>query len=317
MIKYRGGKSKEISNILWHIPRFTGRYVEPFFGGGALFFYLEPQRAVINDINAKLMNFYRGVRDSYSDLRRELDEVETLYEYNRKAFEALKSATPDERVEDANERLYYELRDMFNGIKSAKYSEPLLYYFINKTAYSGMVRYNTRGEFNVPFGRYAHFNTSAITKSHSLLLQKTEIYNASYDKVFDMCKDGDFLFLDPPYDCVFSDYGNDRYKDGFTEDDHRRLANDFANLSCQALMVIGRTPLTEGLYDRFVVDEYEKVYAVNIRNRFKSAATHLVVANYRESWSNRCLPGSCRNYAGGGAKDIILFDAGQTYGKNR
>ena len=63
MIKYRGGKSKEIPNIMWHIPRFTGRYIEPFFGGGALFFYLEPRQAIINDINAKLMKFYRGVRD--------------------------------------------------------------------------------------------------------------------------------------------------------------------------------------------------------------------------------------------------------------
>ena len=72
LIKYRGGKSKEIPNIIKHIPQFSGRYIEPFFGGGALFFYLEPQKAIINDINSKLMTFYAGVRDNFDALRNEL-----------------------------------------------------------------------------------------------------------------------------------------------------------------------------------------------------------------------------------------------------
>ena len=80
---------------MWHIPRFTGRYIEPFFGGGALFFYLEPRRAVINDINTKLMGFYRGVRDDYANLRQELDKIELLYTENRREFDALKAANPD------------------------------------------------------------------------------------------------------------------------------------------------------------------------------------------------------------------------------
>lgn len=84
MLKYRGGKSKEIPNIMWHIPRFTGRYVEPFFGGGALYFYLEPREAVVNDINQQLINFYQGVRNDFPRLRKELDEIEALYEINRR-----------------------------------------------------------------------------------------------------------------------------------------------------------------------------------------------------------------------------------------
>lgn len=83
MLKYRGGKSKEIPNIMWHIPRFTGRYVEPFFGGGALYFYLEPREAIVNDINQQLINFYQGVRNDFPRLRKELDEIEALYEINR------------------------------------------------------------------------------------------------------------------------------------------------------------------------------------------------------------------------------------------
>ena len=90
MIKYRGGKTKEIPNIMWYIPRFRGRYVEPFFGGGALFFYLEPREAIINDINEKLIKFYKGVRNHYPKVREELDEIEKLYAQYRYEFDELK-----------------------------------------------------------------------------------------------------------------------------------------------------------------------------------------------------------------------------------
>ena len=318
MIKYRGGKSKEIPNIMWHIPRFSGRYIEPFLGGGALFFHLEPREAIINDINTKLIGFYRGVRDNYSTLRKELDEIECIYTENRKNFEALKVIHPTERVEDKNEELYYHLRAMFNEVIDKSYSDALLYFYINKTAYSGMIRYNARGEFNVPFGRYQHLNTSSVTLSHSKLLQRAEILNTDYSEVFNMCKSDDFVFLDPPYDCVFSDYGNEEYKDGFNDENHIRLANDFVNLPCKALMVIGKTPLTEELYKGYIIDEYEKKYAVNIRNRFKAAAKHIVVANYRKSWDDIHINSTVFNtYKELETIQSRLFEASQPYGTNR
>ena len=143
-----------------------------------------------------------------------------------------------------------------------------------------MIRYNSKGEFNVPFGRYTHLNTSLVTKEHSDLLANTEIHNTDYKNVFDLAESDDFVFLDPPYDCVFSDYGNEEYKDGFNDKCHITLAEDFKNLNCRALLVIGRTPLTEKLYGDMIIDEYAKNYSVNIRNRFKSVATHILVANY-------------------------------------
>ena len=320
MIKYRGGKSKEIPHIMWHIPRFTGRYIEPFIGGGALYFYLEPREAIINDINKQLINFYKGVRNNFQKLRKELDEIETLYAINRRDYETLKAKTPDERVEDRNEALYYLLRDMFNNKVSKEYSDALLYYFINKTAYSGMIRYNADGDFNVPYGRYKHFGTQQISLSHCELLKRTEIHNVDYSKIFNMCADNDFVFLDPPYDCAFSDYGNVEYKDGFNEDSHRRLAEDFKNFSCKALMVIGKTPLTEELYRQFIVDEYEKSYAVNIRNRFKSEAKHLVIANYKKDWDNVQIfaPETNKEYAILETSQVMLFEPKKKYsGKNR
>jgi len=280
IIKYRGGKFKEIPFFNAYIPRYRGRYIEPFFGGGAVFFYLEPQRAIINDINAKLVNFYRGVRNDYSRLRQELNEIESIYRTNRVEFDALKALHPNERVEDRNEAFYYAMRDMFNDIAEKQYSDAALYFYINKTAYSGMIRYNAKGEFNVPFGRYSHLNTNILTVEHSRLLQRAEIHNTDYADIFNMAQPDDFIFLDPPYDCVFSDYGNEVYRDGFDEDSHRRLAQDFRNLPCPAMMIIGRTDLTTELYNDLVIGEYDKNYNVNIRNRFKATATHIIVCNY-------------------------------------
>jgi DNA adenine methylase len=290
LVKYRGGKSKEIPHIIKHIPQYGGRYIEPFFGGGALYFYLEPKKAIINDINSKLIAFYKGVKNDFENLNKELEKIGNIYKINRKKFEELKQKTPEQRVKDNNESLYYEIRDMFNDLVDKEYSDALLYFFINKTAYSGMIRYNSKGEFNVPYGRYANLNTSLVTVSHNRLLSNTEIYNLDYKEIFKMAEEDDFMFLDPPYDCVFSDYGNVEYKeDGFNEKNHKELADSFRNLKCKALMVIGRTPLTEELYNDLIIDEYGKSYAVNIRNRFKSSAKHILISNYGNE-ANRRFP---------------------------
>ena len=280
MIKYRGGKSKEIQHFIDHMPDYRGRYIEPFFGGGALFFYLEPDHGIINDINTKLIDFYRGVRDNFDQVKNELERMEHIYHANREEFDRLKKLHPDERVEDGNEPIYYHIRDMYNGIIPSEYTDAFLYYYINKTAYSGMIRFNARGEFNVPYGRYKNFNSSMVTREHSQLLRRTDIFNTDYQEIFDMAAPDDFMFLDPPYDCVFSDYGNVEYRGGFDEAAHRQLAASIRNLPCRALLVIGRTPLTEELYGDMIIDEYQKSYVVNIRNRFHSEATHILVANY-------------------------------------
>lgn len=281
MLKYRGGKSREIPLFQKYIPDSFDTYIEPFFGGGAVFFHLEPERAIINDVNGRLVCFYECVRNHYDEMRAELDKLQQIYEKNQSAYKALKAQTPEERVPNANEALYYRIRDMYNGKIAPEYLDGVLYFFINKTAYSGMIRYNSNGEYNVPFGRYPNLNTKMVTKEHSRLLQRAEVLQQDYSGVFDRAKTGDFMFLDPPYDCVFNDYGNIDMMNGFDEEQHRRLAADFRNLSCRALMVIGKTPLTKELYGPYIKDEYYKNYAVNIRNRFKNDAKHIIVANYQ------------------------------------
>ncbi len=279
ILKYRGGKQREIPEFIDQIPHNFQRYFEPFLGGGSVFFHLEPQQAVIGDINEKLITFYAQLRNQYPLMREQFNALQREYEENQTAFEDLKRLHPDRRCENRNEALYYSLRQQYNH-PTGEYLDGVLYFFINKTAYSGMLRFNGSGEYNVPFGRYRHFNTTVITQEHSDLLQRATVLHSDYRQLFAMAQPADFMFLDPPYDCIFNDYGNIDMMNGFNEAAHRQLAADFRNLACPALMVIGSTPLTEGLYAPFIQGRYEKRYAVNIRNRFQSTATHMIVRNY-------------------------------------
>lgn len=210
ILKYRGGKSNELKYYLKYIPSFD-TYFEPFLGGGATFFALNPAKAHIADINERLIDFYRDAVKEFPKVKRELTYLQEQYEDNRKVFIANKKDEPDKRVNDP---------------------------------------------------------------------KNAEIANESYEKSFSLATDKDFLFLDPPYDTTFSDYGNEEFTGDFKEDDQRKLAENFKNLSAPALMIISSTPLTQDLYHSFIKRKYHKNYSVNIRNRFNSKAEHLIVANY-------------------------------------
>ena len=279
IVKYPGGKRREISHFVGFIPSNYNTYIEPFLGGGALFFQQEPERAIINDVSKPLVNFYEQVANSYQSVLSELQQLHDVYEQNSIQYIKQKEENPSLYVENKNEVLYYSLRKMYNGGVPSEYHQATLYFFLNKTAYSGMIRFNSQGQYNVPFGRYKHFSISSLTKQHSTLLQKAQILNGDFEAIFKMSKSDDFMFLDPPYDCTFHSYDNSTAD--FDEKEHLRLAQAFTNLGCRALMVIGRTPLTIELYKQYVVAEYPLKYSVNIKNRFVGEASHLVVANYK------------------------------------
>ena len=175
MIKYAGGKSREIEVIKKFIPKYKGKYIEPFFGGEALYFYLEPEKAIINDVNLKLIEFYLGIRNEFPKIKKELTSLEKQYIFNRTDFEKRKGIS-DVKVEDANEKLYYQMREFFNNNSKSDFHPATIYFFINKTAYSGMIRYNREGKYNVPYGRYKNFNTELVSENHSNLLKRSEIY---------------------------------------------------------------------------------------------------------------------------------------------
>lgn len=282
VLKYRGGKLREIKYFEKYLPSEFDTYIEPFVGGGAVYFHLEHNKNIINDINSKLINFYHQLKYDYRELKRQLDYLQAVYEENQRVFEEKKAAVGGDYIPNDNEELYYKMRELYNKPDDC-WLEGAVYFFINKTAYSGMIRYNKQGEYNVPYGRYKNFNTQLITEQHHELLAQTDIYQTDFAEVFQLAKPEDFMFLDPPYHkAVFNDYGNcvESDKNEFNAAEHERLAQEFKELRCKALMVISETELIRDLYKGYVVDEYQKSYSVNIRNRFKNTARHLVITNY-------------------------------------
>ncbi|WP_290628530.1 Dam family site-specific DNA-(adenine-N6)-methyltransferase [Lactobacillus sp.] len=242
-----------------------------FWGGGATYFALQPKKARLGDINNRLIKFYLNLVNNYPTVKDEISHLSKEYEENRQIEGG------DSR---RNSDMYYRVRDMFNGKAEPTLDFATIYYVINHLAYSGIIRYNKKGEYNIAYGWYAHLNSSLLTDEHYELLKTAEINKESYEKSFEQASSKDFIFLDPPYDCTYSSYGNLQFIGDFKEDEHRKLAQDFKNLSAKALMIIAATDLTKELYAPYVQDEYRKNYSLNIKNRFQLGAEHLVVANY-------------------------------------
>tara|TARA_R100000951_G_scaffold116806_1_gene131332 strand:- start:55 stop:828 length:774 start_codon:yes stop_codon:yes gene_type:complete len=253
LFKWPGGKTDEIQQILTYIPDNIEYYIEPFVGAGALFFHLQPTKAVVNDVHKELVDLYRTIQDGKS---------ECIYDFME--------------THPNNEDTYYEVRSM---IPSNELENASKFYYLRKTCYRGMSRYNKRGEFNICFGRYKNITyDTLLDKSYEDLLRRTKIFNCDFEEIFENYNSADnFMFLDPPYDCDYTDYGYCK----FGQEEHRRLAECFKSTNIRCLMVIGKTPFIEELYDGYIAGEYDKRYRIKIHsNRVNSSAIHLVIKNY-------------------------------------
>lgn len=279
MLKYPGGKRRELDKLLPYVPKTFNHYIEPFFGGGAMYFCLSPEHGILVDNLPLLMDFYKTVRDQYPLLSEQLEAVQEVWNANQDEYEEEKENSVDLRIPNKNEALYYYMRDVMNGHKQDEELLPaVVYYYINRLAYAGQVRYNSEGEFNIPFGHYKHFNIHHVSEEHSELLHTADYLEcADYHEALAMAKPDDFVFLDPPYDTRFKSYGAGMT---FTEDNHRELAGIYRTLPCPALLVINKTELTMELYREFVVAEYGHTYNTNIKNRYNRESVHLIVCNY-------------------------------------
>lgn len=255
IVKWSGGKSDEISKILPYLPETYDTYLEPFIGGGALYFHLEPQKSVINDVHNELTDFYQSMKDGHAN------DIYNFMEEN-----------PNE------EATYYNVR-------SLPHDDPLdnakRFYYLRKTCYRGMLRYNKKGGFNIPYGRYKTCNfEELVNPRYTELLSRTIITNGSFEKVFEDYNNKDnFMFLDPPYDSEFTDYGYC----SFGKEEHQKLADCFKNTDIKCLMIIGKTPFIEELYNGYIVSEYDKKYRFKLhsgRVGDEINTKHLVIKNY-------------------------------------
>lgn len=373
LLKYPGGKERELKYILSNLPKFNN-YFEPFVGGGSVFFNINASQYYINDKSEDLINLYHCVKNGdkdffhvvssinynwillsnivYSDREffliiydkyredkiSELTLVDTIFEYlfdNARKFNGMLSVdfnfAIDNFIHEIKKNLVSKLSRMKKlesekgnlstldrisnfecAFKSAFYThfrylfnkkEELnlphayqvgIFLFIREMCYSSMFRYNSIGEFNVPYGgiSYNHktFDTRINQYKNELYakLLKTEIVcDDFYNFVTSVnIKENDFVFLDPPYDSDFSTY----HKNTFDKFDQERLYNYLLN-ECVGLfmLIIKRTDFISQLYlseqvckngRKLKVDSFEKKYQVSFKNRNNKNAEHLVITNY-------------------------------------
>lgn len=220
-LKWAGGKRWQVPHLrpLWE-PHSRRRLVEPFCGGLAVTLGLSPERALLNDANAHLVNFYRWVK---------------------------RGLVPRIRLEN-DEALYYAHRERFNELlaagKARSAEAASLFYFLNRTGYNGLCRFNRSGEFNVPFGRYRTIGYARDFSALRARFRSWDFVSGDFEAV--ELEPGDFVYADPPYDVPFVQYA----KDGFPWDDQVRAAEWLAAHSGPVVLVNQATPRVEKLYRR-------------------------------------------------------------------
>lgn len=232
-LKWAGGKRSLIVRITELFPENyrTKRYHEPFFGGGAVFFELEPERGTINDVNPKLINFYKVVRDHPNDLI----DFASNYRYD--------------------EMEYYKRRERFNDPKIPSVESAALLLYLNKTGFNGLYRVNAKGDFNVPYGKYS--NPKIVDRKKiletSLLLSRIEIFCEDFSYILNHVEYGDICYLDPPYHPVSNTANFTEYASGnFFFDDQVRLRDICIKLNkLGAFFVLSNsdTPVINKLYE--------------------------------------------------------------------
>lgn len=218
-LKWAGGKRWQVPYLrpLW-APHTHRRLVEPFCGGLAVTLGLQPENAVLNDFNPHLINFYRWVK---------------------KGFRITS------RMEN-HEALFYQQRDRFNALTHAGEADSQeaagLFYYLNRTCFNGLCRFNKKGEFNVPFGKY---KTITYKTSFPELQEAVSGWEFVVGDFADVpLKRGDFVYADPPYDVEFTAYS----KGGFSWDDQVRTAHVLARHRGPVILVNQATARVEKLY---------------------------------------------------------------------
>lgn len=199
LLKWAGGKTQLLKEILPRVPSSYNRYIEPFIGGGAMFFALNPADSIIADSNPELTNVYRQVAENTDEV------ISYLQTYSN------------------TKEMFYAVRSQdWNMLSPSEAAARTIY--LNKTCFNGLYRVNRKGQFNTPFGRYSNPKICDIEALHaaSAVLKRAKIICGDYLKVLkEFAQPGDFVFLDPPYLPVkeYSDFK--RYtKEQFYEEDH-------------------------------------------------------------------------------------------------
>ena len=269
-VKWAGGKRQIIDKLKEYIPEEYGTYYDPFVGGGALLFELSPKDAVINDSNKELMNVFNCIKDEekFTKMCSELNRYETSH------------------CED----FYYEIRNIDRDKKKftrlIDYKRAARTIYLNKACFNGLYRVNSKGEFNVPFGKKIKVNTyegQNLGIIHAYLnFSNIKMLSVDFEDAVKDAKKGDFIYFDPPYDSD-TDTFNSYTEEGFNKDQQRRLAKVYKELSdrgCYVMLSNHNTILVNELYSEFNIHVIEAKRNINSNGKKRGKVEEVIITNY-------------------------------------
>ena len=268
VMKWVGGKRQLLQNIFKQVPGKFSTYYEPFLGGGAVLFGLQPRRAVVNDINEELMNVYTIIRDNVEDL------IENLKRHENNAAYFYKMRKKDRD------------KDAYGKMNALEKASRILY--LNKTCYNGLFRVNQQGEFNTPFGRYKNPNivneTTLRAVSNYLNIAKITFMCKDFKETVKGIRKGGFVYFDPPYDPVSDSANFTCYdKGGFDRNEQvrlKKLCDQLNDRGIKFLLSNSATDFIFELYKDYNIFVVQANRAVNSRGDKRGKVDEVLVKNY-------------------------------------
>ena len=270
VIKWVGGKTQLLDELIKRIPKEYNTYFEAFLGGGALLFAITPKKAKINDFNAELVNLYNTIGCKADDLIKELKSG--LYDNSEDSFYKIRNL-------DRNIVEFNSLSDVMKASRTI---------YLNKTCYNGLYRVNSKGEFNTPFGRYKNplICDEENIRNVSKYLKTVSIFNLDFEEFLKKAKAGDFVYLDPPYDVVSKTASFTAYnKTGFNRDEQIRLKEACDKLTSKGvkwMLSNSATPFILDLYKDYNIDIVYAKRCINSKGDKRGDVEEVLVRNYKE-----------------------------------
>ena len=214
-LKWAGGKRWLVENQQFELPEFEGRYIEPFLGGGAVYFHVAPKRAVLSDVNPNLISVYRAVRSDWRRVEIELKKMQRLHSSD----------------------YYYEER---SRLRRTIYTKAAQFLYLNRTCWNGLYRENLSGKFNVPIGTKSQvIMPDDDFEGASKALQNAKLVACDFEDTIKIATTGDLVFLDPPYTTAHNTNGFVKYNQKiFSWDDQIRLRDCVEAASCRGAKVV-------------------------------------------------------------------------------
>lgn len=267
-LQWVGGKRNMIEQYNEYIPNKFNTYIEPFLGGGAMFFYLKPQNAIINDSNPELIKAYEGVRDNAEEV------IDILRELKKRHSKDLYV-----RVRELDREI-----SIFDSFSNYEIASRMIY--LNQTGFNGVYRINKQGQFNVPIGSSLNrlICDAETLKLASHALKEIEVLCEDFQNILKKANKGDFVYLDPPYQPVskYSDFT--RYtKEKFFEEDQIRLKEEVDQLTKKGVKIMlsnSDSSLIRKIYRKYKIIEVQSGRSLNCKANKRGKVKELLILNY-------------------------------------